>query len=154
MATTPISRREMLTGAAGLGLLATLAPVAVGAQEAATPIAPATHPVVGFWALSPPAGHVLFNADGTYIEVNPHGYGSALGVWQPTGTNTVTVLLVFPAGNPDAPPDAPEAMTIWFDVEVAGDALAGPFTWQIGTDSGAGFVTGKRLTLASVARPA
>lgn len=164
------TRREVVKYAAGLGLLApfALGQRGAGAQDASPTAIPAMaadaskladHPIVGFWKLSAFAGHALFTPGGQYIEANPYGYGQGIGIWRPTGDRTVDVLLVFPAGDPNAGTDAPIARTMWWGIEVSEDGaeLAGKFVWawerEGQTYQSNGTVWGDRITFESNPKP-
>ena len=155
-----VSRRAVVRGAAGFGMLAPVtlaAPAVARAQEEATPTSLADHPVVGFWELGHPAGHALFHADGTYYEANPYGYGTGIGIWRATGARTAGVLIRFPDFREEAPIDSPVRGTIWWSVAVddAGHTLSGGFIDETTEgESGSGFVTGTRLTFETLPRPA
>lgn len=151
-----VSRRNMIRSVAALGMAAPIAlaaPSVARAQEAATPIVLADHPVVGFWELSPPGGHAIFHADGTYHEVNPYGFGVGIGIWRVTGERSADAIIRFPDQQEDAPIDQPVQGTVWWNVTVDedGSTLSSNFSSEA-TDGGtsSGFVTGTRLTFETL----
>lgn len=104
--TTALSRREMLFGAAALGLVAPLAAPRHAAAEDdehdEDHVATLQHPVVGTWINGehPWVEIMSFHGDGTSMLYNPWipgavGIGKpelpvfAFGIWEPTGERTM-----------------------------------------------------------------
>jgi hypothetical protein len=96
----PVSRRTALAGlgAGGIGLAFAATARQASAQDAAT--AMATHPIVGTWMVSTPAGPAMavFLADGTNIQglpatqAGPNGVvfvSTQVGSWEPVSARGV-----------------------------------------------------------------
>jgi hypothetical protein len=93
-------RRSVLLSAVSGALSGALAVGRRATAQEATPSAMATHPMVGTWNVTTPAGPSLavFFADGTNIQglpatqVGPQGVtfvGPQVGTWEPTGPRSI-----------------------------------------------------------------
>ena len=113
----------------------------------------AGNPVVGVWRLVDDIGdplgdnYGLFHADGTYVNVG--GGTTYLGVWRPTGEDTVEVLDV--TGSLSSPGEEFIAGTqlthTTYTYDPGNDTLAGVYSPTISDASGEVFISGAKYSV-------
>ncbi len=130
----PVTRRSALAGlgAGGLGMALAATAQHASAQDSAPTMD--AHPIVGLWQnkTTGPGSDVMpwtfsqFHADGTYLEWNGLGAGTALGIWRPAGERTADLLFIYRDTDPTTQTEGLGTATFRMTVEVdeTGDALA------------------------------
>ena len=112
-------------------------PAAIAGES--TPTAMADHPVVGAWWTANDApgpgvetAYAVFNADGTYVEVDPN-IGVGVGVWRATGGRSAELTYVFQDIDPEPATTAPGTVTVRQSVAVdaSGSEFTAPLTVEV-----------------------
>lgn len=161
----PVTRRNVVRGAAGLGLLA---PLALGASHAARAQGDALdysgHPAVGIWiegGSGPTYGYNVIHADGTTAWYNPWGGNTGgndpnlaalgFGVWQPISDRAIEAS--FRVAWIDATVTSLLTIRGQLTVNEAGTLISGPYKMRMIDASGevtlddGGFVSAERMQL-------
>lgn len=161
-----MSRRAVFVSIVAMLLLGGLAlgqmPV-VGAQEG-TPGAMAGNPFVGAWDAdtdtsdpSNPPSLIVFNRDGTYLQVDPGGSG--VGVWEATGPRSVALTILFHNQDENGNVGTVKVRASG-EVDASGDTFTATYTVEFtgpdGTSSGEmgpGTATGTRIAVEPMGSP-
>jgi hypothetical protein len=157
-------------------LLSLVSALALGgqlaAQDAATPepmaqgAATEDHPLVGTWLADTDTEDesnglelFTFHPDGSYISVEPEGYGTSLGIWEASGPTTANVTIL---AESDAVGADTGTLTIRaaFEVSEDGSSFTASYTFEfIGPDgtstgeAGPGMTSGTRLEVEAPGTP-